>query len=384
MSEIRIVFNQPTFVSNARKYLNQVILNKKFSGDGYFGKKCQEWLESNLKCRKVLLTPSCTSSLELAALLLDIKEGDEVIMASYTFTSTANAFVLRGAKLVFVDINLALNIDEDIIEGAISNKTKAIVVMHYGSVACNMNVIMDIARKHKIPVIEDAAQCLLANYKGQALGTIGDIGCLSFHETKNYQCGEGGAILINNPDLIERAEIIREKGTDRSKFLRGQVDKYSWVDVGSSYLLSELNAAYLYAQLEVADEIKKDRMKSWELYFKHLYSNTNCHYELPYVPNDCDINGHLFYLVIRAGIEYRDRLIKYLKYRGIISVFHYVPLHSSKAGIKYGNFFGRDRNTTSISESLIRLPLYYKMGRDNVMDVINNVKEWFEKEYDKI
>lgn len=374
-----IPFNIPTITGNEIPYIEKVLKTQKLSGGGLFTRKCEEWFERKFNCKKVLLVPSCTHALEMAAMLIDIKEGDEVIMPSYTFVSTANAFVMRGAKIVFVDIRPdTMNIDENRIESAITEKTKAIVVVHYAGISCEMDSIMEIANQYNLYVIEDAAQGVMSTYKGKALGTIGHIGCYSFHETKNYTCGEGGAILINGPTMIERAEIIREKGTDRSKFFRGQVDKYTWVDIGSSYLLNDISAAFLYAQLEKAEEINKDRLTTWNLYYENLKDLQEQGYiELPYVPKECKHNGHLFYIKTKC-LEERTKLIEYLKDKGIMAVFHYIPLHSSKAGVQYGRFHGEDLYTTSHSEKLLRLPLYYKMSPEHVNYICNTIKTFYD------
>ncbi|QHC05391.1 dTDP-4-amino-4,6-dideoxygalactose transaminase [Anoxybacillus sp. PDR2] len=375
-----IPFNVPPITGNEIYYIEKSLRTQKLSGGGPFTKKCEEWFERNFKCKKTLLVPSCTHALEMAAMLIDVKEGDEIIMPSYTFVSTANAFVIRGAKIVFVDIRPdTMNIDENRIESAITEKTKAIVVVHYAGVACEMDQIMKIASKYNLYVIEDAAQGVMSTYKGRALGTIGHIGCYSFHETKNYTCGEGGAILINDPAMIERAEIIREKGTDRSKFFRGQIDKYTWIDIGSSYLLNDISAAFLYAQLEKAQEINQDRLTTWNLYYANLkgLQEEGC-IELPYVPEECKHNGHLFYIKT-ACLKEQEDLIKYLKDNGIMAVFHYVPLHSSKAGTQYGRFSGIDLYTTSHSERLIRLPLYYQMSPRHVTYICDVIKTFYEK-----
>ena len=374
-----IPFNIPAVTGEEENYLKEVFENKKFCGDGPFTKKCNKWFESNFKAKKALLTTSCTHALEMSAILCKIKAEDEVIMPSYTFVSTANAFVLRGAKIVFVDIRPdTMNIDENLIEEAITKKTKAIVPVHYAGVSCEMDKINKIAKKHNLFVIEDAAQGVMSEYKGKALGTLGDIGCYSFHETKNYQCGEGGAILINNESFIERSEIIREKGTNRSLFLRGQVDKYSWVDIGSSYLPSELNAAFLYAQLLNAEKINKDRLRSWDIYYKELEDLQKEGYlTLPFVPKECKHNAHMFYIKVK-DIEERSKLIEYLKKNGILAVFHYVPLHSSKAGMKYGEFRGEDRFTTKESERLLRLPLYFGIREIDIFRVCDTIRAFFK------
>lgn len=375
-----INFNVPPYVGKEEEYINQAIGNHKICGDGAFTKKCNAWIEENAGAGKALLTTSCTQALEMAALMADIKEGDEVILPSYTFVSTANAFVMRGAKLVFTDIRPdTLNIDEKLIEEAITDKTKVIVPVHYAGVSCEMDTIMDIADKHKLIVVEDAAQGVMASYKGRALGTIGDFGCFSFHETKNYSMGEGGAILISDEKYFERAEIIREKGTDRSRFLRGQVDKYTWVDLGSSYLPSDMNAAYLYAQLENADKINDDRLNSWDIYYKELkdLENKGC-IELPVIPDECRHNAHMFYIKTK-DIEERKSLIKELKEHDIAAVFHYVPLHSAPAGNRYGRFSGEDRYTTKESERLLRLPMYFGLKEDDIMKVCEVIKRFYSR-----
>ncbi|MFC6040237.1 dTDP-4-amino-4,6-dideoxygalactose transaminase [Paenisporosarcina macmurdoensis] len=376
-----INFNIPPFIGKELEYIKEAIeINKKLCGDGPFTKKCNNWFEENFQTPKALMTTSCTHSLELAAILANIQPGDEIIAPSYTFVSTVNAFVLRGAKIVFVDIRPdTMNIDESLIEDAITERTRAIVPVHYAGVSCEMNKIMEIAKKHSLYVIEDAAQGVMSTYKGTSLGTIGDFGCFSFHETKNYSMGEGGALLIRNKEFIERAEVIREKGTNRSKFLRGQVDKYSWVDIGSSYLPSELNVAYLFAQLEKANMINNNRINSWNLYyngFKTLQESGIL--ELPYIPGDCEHNAHMFYIKCK-NLEERTELTKYLKEEGIIASFHYVPLHTSEAGLKYSRFFGPDNFTTVESERLLRLPLYYNMEKSEVFFVINKVNEYFRR-----
>ncbi len=374
-----IPFNVPPVTGEEEKYLKEVFKEGKFSGDGPFTKRCNLWFEKEFKAKKALLTTSCTHALEMAALLCDIKEGDEVIMPSYTFVSTANAFALRGAKIVFIDIRPdTMNMDENLIENAIGKKTKAIVPVHYAGVSCEMDKINEIAEKYSLFVIEDAAQGVMSEYKGKALGTLSDIGCYSFHETKNYQCGEGGAILVNNEAFIERSEIIREKGTNRSKFLRGQVDKYTWVDIGSSYLPSELNAAFLYAQLLNARKINEDRLKSWSVYYENLKElKEKGVLELPVVPKHCKHNAHMFYIKVE-NIEVRSKLIEFLKKEGILAVFHYVPLHSSEAGKRFGEFRGEDRYTTKESERLLRLPMYYKLKEEDILKVCDKVKEFFK------
>lgn len=374
-----ILFNVPSYIGKEQQYINEVIENhQKLSGDGLFTKKCNYWIEETFNIQKALLTTSCTHALEMSAILANIQPGDEIIAPSYTFVSTVNAFILRGAKIVFVDIRPdTMNMDENLIEAAITDKTKVIVPVHYAGVSCEMDKIMEIARKHSLLVIEDAAQGVMAKYKGKALGAIGDIGCYSFHETKNYTMGEGGAILIQREDWIEKAEIIREKGTNRSKFFRGYVDKYTWVDIGSSYLPSELNAAYLYAQLEEAKVINEKRINTWELYNKGLeLLQEKGLLELPTVPDECEHNAHMFYIKCR-DIDERTRLIMYLKENDITAVFHYIPLHSSEAGIKYGRFYGEDRYTTRESERILRLPLYYNLEDSKVEYIVGKIIRFF-------
>lgn len=376
-----IPFNIPPYIGKEQEYIKQAIeKNKKLCGDGSFTKKCNKWFEDNFGCKKALLTTSCTHALEMVALLIDIKPGDEVIMPSYTFVSTANAFVLRGAKIVFVDIRPdTMNINEELIENAITKRTKAIVPVHYAGISCEMDKIMEIAKKYNLYVIEDAAQGVMSKYKGKALGTIGDFGCYSFHETKNYTMGEGGALLIQNKDFIERAEIIREKGTNRSKFFRGQVDKYTWVDIGSSYLPSELNAAYLYAQLEETENINENRLHTWNIYYKELKDlQERGKIDLPYIPNECKHNAHMFYLKCR-NLEERTKFINYLKENNINAVFHYIPLHTSEAGLKYGSFNGEDKYTSKESERLVRLPLYYNMEESKVYYIIDKIIKFYKR-----
>ncbi|TNH04545.1 dTDP-4-amino-4,6-dideoxygalactose transaminase [Testudinibacter sp. TR-2022] len=367
-----IPFNKPPVVGTEQQQIAKALTSGKLSGDGPFTKLAEQWQQQQFKAKKVLLTPSCTASLEMAALLIDIQPGDEVIMPSYTFVSTANAFVLRGAKIVFVDIRPdTMNLDESKIEAAITPKTKAIVPVHYAGVACEMDSIMALAEKHKLWVIEDAAQGVMANYKGRALGTIGHIGCYSFHETKNYTAGgEGGATLINDVNLIERAEIIREKGTNRSQFFRGQVDKYTWRDMGSSFLMSDLQAAYLYAQLEAAEQINQRRLAIWQQYYQAFQPFADQRVELPSIPQDCQHNAHMFYLKLNDVAD-RTSFIDALKAAEIMSVFHYVPLHSSPAGEKFGRFNAEDHFTTQESERLVRLPLFYNMTDSEVEKVIS-------------
>lgn len=375
-----IPFNIPPYIGTELKYIEQAINNCKICGDGEFTQKCTSWLEEATGTSKALLTTSCTHATEMAALLCDIQPGDEVIMPAFTFVSTADAFVLRGAKAVFVDIRPdTMNIDEQLIEQAITGKTKAIVPVHYAGVSCEMDVIMDIAKRHHLYVIEDAAQGIMSEYKGKPLGTIGDYGCFSFHETKNYSMGEGGALLIKDNKQVERAEIIREKGTNRSKFFRGQIDKYTWVDAGSSYLPSDMNAAYLWAQLEQADVIYNDRMSSWNYYYEQLKPVADAGYiELPVIPKECIHNAHMFYMKTR-NLEERTKLIAFLKEKGILAVFHYIPLHTAPAGIKYGRFCGEDRFTTKESERLLRLPMYYQLKTEQIEDICNVVKTFYAK-----
>ncbi|MCH5253687.1 MAG: dTDP-4-amino-4,6-dideoxygalactose transaminase [Lachnospiraceae bacterium] len=374
-----INFNVPPFTGKEMDYMKETIENQKICGDGPFTKKCSEWIEQQTKTAKCLLTTSCTHATELAALLTDIKEGDEVILPSYTFVSTADAFVLRGARAVFVDIRPdTMNIDETLIEDAITERTKVIAPVHYAGVGCEMDVIMEIADRHHLMVVEDAAQGIMASYKGKALGTFGDFGCFSFHETKNFSMGEGGALLIRDEKYIEEAEIIREKGTDRSKYYRGQVDKYRWQNYGSSYLPSDMNAAYLYAQLELAEEITQARIDRWNQYRELLAPlEKEGKIELPYIPDYCSHNGHMFYIKTK-DMEERSRLIEYLKKKEILSVFHYVPLHSAPAGLKFGRFHGEDKYTTKESERILRLPLFYKLTADQVEYIANQVRAFYQ------
>ncbi len=373
-----INFNKPPYVGRELEYIKEAIENEKICGDGKFTKLCNAFFEEKFKCDKALLTTSCTTATELAALLCEIKPGDEVIMPSFTFVSTANPFVLRGAKIVFVDIRPdTMNIDENLIEAAITDKTKAIVPVHYAGVSCEMDKIMEIAKKYNLYVIEDAAQGVMSTYKGKALGTIGEFGCYSFHETKNYSMGEGGALTINNPQFIERAEIIREKGTNRSMFLRGQVDKYTWMDIGSSILPSDMLAAYLYAQLEEIETINNDRLKSWELYYKLLTPLMEKGIvELPVVPAECTHNAHMFYIKVK-DLDERTKLASFMKENGALAIFHYIPLHSAPAGLKFGVFNGEDVYTTKESERLLRLPLYYKITEEEVKKVVSLIERYF-------
>ena len=373
-----ISFNVPPVTGKEIIYMQDAISRNKICGDGYYTKLCNKWIEDTTGIAKALLTTSCTHATELAAILCDIKPGDEVIMPSYTFVSTADAFVLRGAKVVFVDIRPdTMNIDEKLIENAITDKTVAIVPVHYAGVSCEMDTIMEIAGKYNLKVVEDAAQGVMSKYKGKSLGTIGDYGCYSFHETKNYSMGEGGAILIRDAKDSDRAEIVREKGTDRSRYLRGQVDIYTWVAACSSYLPSDLNAAYLYAQLEVAQQVFDDRMNSWNKYneaFKYLKDKGVI--ETPFVPEECEHNAHMYYIKL-DNIEERTKFINYMKENDILTVFHYIPLHSAPAGREYGVFAGEDKYTTKESERIVRLPLYYNMG-ETVDEVISKVYKYFE------
>jgi dTDP-4-amino-4,6-dideoxygalactose transaminase len=374
-----IPFNAPPVVGTELEYMQAAMSSGKLCGDGGFTRRCQQWMEQRFGSAKVLLTPSCTASLEMAALLLDIQPGDEVIMPSFTFVSTANAFVLRGATVVFVDLRPdTMNIDETKIEAAITDKTRAIVPVHYAGVACEMDTIMALAKKYNLFVVEDAAQGVMSTYKGKALGSIGHIGCFSFHETKNYTAGgEGGATLINDPALIERAEIIREKGTNRSQFFRGLVDKYTWRDIGSSYLMSDLQAAYLWAQLEAAEKINQRRLQLWQDYYDaFLPLAKKGKVELPSVPDDCQQNAHMFYLKLN-DIEQRSAFISYLKEAEIMSVFHYIPLHECPAGERFGHFAGENNFTTKESERLARLPLFYNMSDVNQRTVINTILSFF-------
>lgn len=376
-----IHFNVPPFVGTEFKYMQEAVSNHKICGDGPFTKRCNEWLENKFNAEKVMLTTSGSSALDMAALLCGITPGDEVILPSFTFSSTANSFVLAGAKLVFVDIRPdTMNIDETKIEAAITEKTKVICPVHYAGVSCNMNVIMDIAKRHNLMVVEDAAQGVMSKYNGKYLGTIGDFGCYSFHETKNYSMGEGGAIVINNEKYIEKAEILREKGTNRSQFYRGQVAKYNWVDFGDSYLQSDLNAAYLWAQLEKADVINDNRLATWNTYhesFSDLQKKGLV--ELPTIPDGCLHNAHMFYLKCK-DLDTRQSYIQFMKENDILCVFHYVPLHSAPAGRKFGRFSGEDKYTTQESDRLVRLPLYYNIDKNDLEKVVNKTIEFFYKQ----
>ena len=373
-----IDFNIPPFTGNEIHYMEEAVKNRKICGDGPFTKKCHAFLQEKTGAAAVYLTTSCTSALEMAAILAGVKPGDEVILPSFTFCSTADAFVARGAKLVFVDVRPdTMNIDENKIEAAITDKTRAIAVVHYAGVSCEMDTIMAIAKKHNLIVIEVAAQGVGSSYKGKPLGTIGDFGCFSFHETKNYSMGEGGALLLPNLDQRDEAEICREKGTDRSRFFRGQVDKYTWVDYGSSYLPSDLNAAYLWAQLEKFDEIKEDRMATWNAYDEAFRPMAEAGlFDVPFIPAECEHNAHMYYIKLK-DLKERTAFIKHLKDNGVMAVFHYIPLHSSPAGLKFGRFDGEDEVTTRDSERLVRLPLYYHLTKEDRAKVIETVKSFF-------
>ena len=373
-----ILFNIPPQTGAEVGYMQQAMANNKICGDGAFTKKCNAWIEEKFDAQKALLTTSGTTALEMAALLCDIQPGDEVILPSFTFSSTATSFVLAGAKLVFVDIRPdTMNIDENKIEAAITDKTKVICPVHYAGVSCEMDKIMEIAKKYNLKVVEDAAQGVMSTYKGKALGTIGDFGCFSFHETKNYSMGEGGALLIRDEEYNEKSEILREKGTNRSRFLRGQVDKYTWVSYGSSYLPSDLNAAYLWAQLEKADEINNQRLASWNRYYELLKPLADAgKIELPVIPEGCVHNAHMFYIKAK-DLEERTNLISFMKERGVALVFHYVPLHSAPAGLKYGRFDGEDVYTTRESDRLARLPMYYGLTDEDIVTVAEGIKAFY-------
>lgn len=377
---MKINFNVPPCADKAMDYIKECVVNQKICGDGAYTRKCNEWIEERTGTTKCLLTTSCTHATELAALLADVKPGDEVIMPAFTFVSTADAFVLRGAVPVFVDIRPdTMNMDEKLIEAAVTDRTRAIVPVHYAGVACEMDVIMDVAKRHGLAVIEDAAQAILSSYKGKALGTFGDFGCFSFHETKNFSMGEGGALLIRDAENVEDAEIIREKGTNRTKFIRGQIDKYTWINYGSSYLPSDMNAAYLYAQLEVADEINGARLALWNRYYERLLPLAEAgKLELPTVPEGCVHNAHMFYVKVADG-ELRSRFMnRYLKEEnGIYAVSHYVPLHTAPAGLKFARFHGEDKYTTRESERLVRLPMYYGLKMDQVDYICDTVRKFF-------
>lgn len=377
-----IHFNVPTFTGKEFDYMRQAVELNKISGDGLFTKKCDDWMEKRFSAKKVLLTTSGSAALDMAALLCGIKPGDEVILPSFTFSSTANSFVLAGANLVFVDVRPdTMNIDETKIESAITEKTKVICPVHYAGVPCEMDTILDIAKRHNLMVVEDAAQAVMSTYKGKACGTIGDFGCFSFHETKNYSMGEGGAILINNENYIEKAEILREKGTNRAKFFRGQVAKYNWVDFGDSYLQSDLNAAYLWAQLEMADEINDNRLATWKAYYEAFKPLSDAgKITLPSIPDGCVHNAHMFYIKAK-DFDTRQEFISFMRNNDILCVFHYVPLHSSPAGLKFGRFVGDDEHTTLDSDRLVRLPLYYNINENDLNKVIDKTLEFFFKSY---
>ena len=374
----KIPFNKPPFVGMELDYVKQAVESGRICGDGTFNLLCHKWLEKHTGAAKALLTTSCTHALEMSARLCDIAPGDEVIMPSFTFVSTADAFVSQGAKCVFVDIRPdTMNLDEKLIEDAITEKTKAIVPVHYAGVACEMDAINEIAKRHNLFVVEDAAQGMMATYKGRALGSLGDFGCYSYHETKNYSMGEGGALLINRPEFCDRAEIIREKGTNRCQFHRGEVDKYTWVELGSSYLPSELNAAYLYAELECADIINDNRMASWKAYRERLSPLAEKGLvELPYIPEHCTHNAHMFYLKVE-DLQTRTALLKHLVYNGILAVFHYVPLHTSPASMRFGRFNGEDKYTTNESNRLLRLPMFYGLKTEEIEYICGKVYEFF-------
>ena len=375
-----ITFNVAPFIGTEFDYIKDAINRQHICGDGKYTKLCDNWMEQRFHAQKVLLTTSGSSALDMAALLCNIAPGDEVILPSFTFSSTANAFVMAGASLVFVDVRPdTMNIDESKIEAAITEKTRVIVPVHYAGVACEMDTIMSLAQKYHLLVVEDAAQGVMSSYKGKALGTIGDFGCFSFHETKNYSMGEGGAIVINRQDAVEKAEILREKGTNRSKFFRGQVDKYTWVDYGDSFLPSELNAAYLWAQLEKADDINENRLKNWNLYYEGLQPLAEKRLiRLPTIPPDCRHNAHMFYIKTR-DLEERTALISYLKEKDIVSVFHYIPLHTAPAGLKFGRFSGIDQYTTAESNCLTRLPMYYGLTETDLQKVVDEIYHFYDE-----
>jgi len=377
----KIPFNKPCYTGNEDKYVLNAMRSLQISGNGPYTKKCEKWFEEELKCKRALLVPSGTHALEMAALLIDIQPGDEIIMPSYTFVSTANAFALRGAKIVFVDIKPdTMNIDENLIEQAVTEKTRVICVVHYAGVACFMDKILEIARKYNLFVIEDAAQGIMSKYKDRPLGTIGHLGCYSFHETKNYtSAGEGGLLIINNEEFVEKAEIIREKGTNRNQFFRGMVDKYTWIDIGSSFLMNDVSAAYLWGQLEWKEIINNNRLKSWELYYIGLSKLESLGViELPKIPSYATNNGHIFYIKVK-NLDERTKLLNFLRENGIYAVFHYVPLHSSPAGLKFGRFFGEDVFTTKESERLIRLPLFYSIKDEEINYVVNEIYKFYDK-----
>lgn len=374
-----IPFNKPCTTGKETAAIQEALDKHQLKGNGPFGEKCTTWLEERLGCEKAMLTPSCTAALEMTALLSGVGVGDEVILPSYTFVSTANAFALRGAAIRFVDVDpTTMNIDPVLVEAAVTARTKAIVVVHYAGISCDMDQIMMIANHHNLWVIEDAAQALLSTYKGKPLGTIGHFGTISFHETKNYTCGEGGALIINDPTAIERAEILQEKGTNRSQFIKGMVDKYTWRDVGSSYLLSDINAAYLSVQLEHADLINDNRLGSWEQYHKELQPLMAAgKITLSHIPEDCEHNAHMFYLKTKDEEE-RSNIIAFLLKNDAMAVSHYVPLHSAHAGQKHGKFIGEDIYTTTESERLVRLPIYFGIGEEEIAHVVRHIYEFYE------
>ena len=374
-----IDFNVPPCTGREIRYMAEAVASRKICGDGEFTRRCSAWLENRFQARRVLLTTSGTTALDMAALLSCLEPGDEVILPSYTFSSTATAFVLAGARLVFVDIRPdTMNLDERKIEDAIADRTRVIVPVHYAGVACEMDTILAIAEKHGLKVAEDAAQGVMSTYHGRALGTIGDFGCFSFHETKNYSMGEGGALLLRDDTYIERAEILREKGTNRARFFRGQVDKYTWVDLGDSFLPSELNAAYLWAQLEEAEEMLARRMAAWNRYDAALRPLAEEGLmEVPVIPEGCEHNAHMYYLKCR-DLAQRTDFISFMKDRGVQCVFHYIPLHSAPAGLRFGRFHGEDEYTTRESERLVRLPLFDAITPAQQEEVINGVRAFFE------
>ena len=376
----RIPFNRPFIIGKELYYIARAVEMGHLAGDGQFTARCAEWMERTFSARRVLLTPSCTAALEMSAILCDIQAGDEVIMPSYTFVSTANAFVLRGARPVFVDIREdTLNMDETLVEAAITPRTRAIVPVHYAGVACEMDVILDIARRHGLRVVEDAAQGVNAAYKGRFLGTLGDLGCYSFHETKNFISGEGGAIAINDERLIERAEIVREKGTDRKKFFRGEVDKYTWVDIGSSYLPSEIVAAFLLAQLEESEVITRKRHEIFQYYAEHLAPlERDGRLRLPRIPPDCAHNAHMFYILLHDRVT-RDGLLAALKQQGVGTVFHYVPLHTSPMGLRMGCRAGSLPRTENLSGRVLRLPCFYDLSESDQERVVKAIEDYLRR-----
>lgn len=376
---MKIAFNKPTFTGNERRFVEMAMTSDKLSGDGFFSRKCQSWFEEKFNFNKCLLTPSCTQALEMAAILIDVRPGDEIIMPSFTFVSTANAFVLRGAKIVFVDVRPdTMNIDENLIEAAITDRTKAIVSVHYAGVICEMDKINAIANKHGLYVIEDAAQAMMSTYKGKTAGKMSSIATYSFHETKNFTSGgEGGLLIINDKTLIERAEILREKGTNRNQFFRGMIDKYTWMDIGSSFLPSELQAAYLWGQLDQANLILEDRLNTWNYYYNEISNLNKDTFEIMEIPDVCTHNGHILYIKCANLIE-RSLLLNHMNSKNINAVFHYIPLHSSPAGQKFGIFSGEDRYTTNDSERLIRLPLWYNMKTEHCDQVLNSIRTFYK------